>query len=170
MAGGKRNKKKLARKKANANGKYVPPVNASSSAKSVPSAATNSDSYREMLVRWTAREIDVVPSDDDGRRWELSSKETVELLKFLDDLTGKTWGQCEGEVSGRHKRNHDHAITDLSDIAQDRLRQLDENEERVFRFRLSGKCRLWGFRSGDLFRVLWYDPEHKVYTVEKRYT
>lgn len=166
----KREKKKLARQQNNAGGKYVPPVSPVANGKTVPSTATDSGAYRGELVRWTAREIDDVNGAKDGRRWDLNASETMELLKFLDELTGKTWGECENETAGGHKRHHDHAITDLTPVAQERLRQLDENEERIFRFRLKGKCRLWGFRSGTLFRVLWYDPEHAVYPVSKRHT
>ena len=100
----------------------------------------------------------------------MNAKETIELLKFLDELTGKTWRECETEMSGGRRRNHEHLVTELSEAAQERLRKLDDGEERVFRFQLSGKRRLWGFRSGELFRILWYDPEHKVYPVKKRHT
>ncbi|MBC3185082.1 hypothetical protein H7347_00545 [Corynebacterium sp. zg-331] len=92
------------------------------------------------------------------------------LLKFLDDVSGKTWQECENETSGRHKRNHYHDVTDLADDARRRLQYLDDSEEQVFRFRLDGTGRLWGVRSGDLFRILWYDPEHAVYPVGKRHT
>ncbi len=165
-----RQKKKLARQQNNAGGKYVPPVNPAAGDKTVPPTATNSGAYKREFVRWTAREIDDVSGAKDGRRWDLDASETMELLKFLDELTGKTWGEWEGDRASGHKRHHDHPVTDLTPVAQERLRQLDENEERIFRFRLKGKCRLWGFRSGNLFRILWYDPEHSVYPVSKRHT
>lgn len=168
MGGGKRKNKKLARKQNNAGGKYVPKPNPVSDNKAVPVAATEGGDYRELYVRWTAREIDRLAND--GRRWDLNAKETIELLKFLDELTNRTWGEWESERTDGRKRHHDHAITDLNSEAQDRLQELEMNEERIFRFRLSGPCRLWGFRSGALFRVLWYDPEHAVYPVSKRHT
>lgn len=28
--------------------------------------------------------------------------------------------------------------------------------------KVSGKSRVWGFREGDAFQLVWYDPEHKV--------
>ncbi|MDK8636685.1 hypothetical protein QP866_02440 [Corynebacterium imitans] len=54
--------------------------------------------------------------------------------------------------------------------AEKRLSELPAVEERLFRFRLSGEARLWGFRSGALFRILWYDPEHQVSPVSLRNT
>lgn len=173
MGGGKRNKKKLARQQNNAGGKYVPLVSPVDNDKTVPATATSDESYREKLVRWTVSELDE-NSGIDGCRWELSSKETKELLTFLDNVSKKTWKECLAEtvMSGRRKRprNHDHTVSEIEKAAQARISQLPEAEERVFRFRLASEVRLWGFRSGDLFRVLWYDPEHSVYPVSKRNT
>lgn len=71
-------------------------------------------------------------------RWDLSTSETEELLKFLENLSQKTWKESEAEVAGGHRRNHDHAVTDLVSSAQKRLRQLNQPEERIYRFRMSG--------------------------------
>lgn len=168
--GGKRAGKKLARQNNNAKAKSVPGVQAVKRGKHVPVGALDSDSYLDEHVRWTAREIDEVPGEIKKLRWDLKAKEAVELLKFLEEISGKTWRECWNEMSDGHKRNHDHAVSDLPKEAQARLQQLDDGEERVFRFRLTGSCRLWGFRSGNLFRILWYDPNHRVYPVEKRHT
>lgn len=166
--GSKRREKKLARQQNNAGGKYVPPVRPVANNKAVPFIATADESYREKLVRWTVSELDD-NSGIEGCRWNLTSKEAIELLTFLDTVSKKTWKECLAEtvMSGGKKRarNHDHEVSELGKAAQNRIKQLSEAEERIFRFRLSNKTRLWGFRSGDLFRVLWYDPEHKVYPV-----
>lgn len=173
MGRGNRKQKKLARQQNNASGKYVPTVSPAANGKTVPDTATRDQSYREKLVRWTVSELDE-NSGIDGCRWELSSKETKELLTFLDDVSKKTWKECltETVMSGRKKRprNHDHTVSEIGKAAQARISQLPEAEERIFRFRLASEVRLWGFRSGDLFRVLWYDPEHSVYPVSKRKT
>ena len=169
MGSKKRKKKKLARQQNNAGGKHVPPFSPIANGKAVPSAATGEESYREKLVRWTVSELDD-NSGIEGCRWELSSKETKELLTFLDTVFKKTWKECltETVMSGKKKRarNHDHDVSTLGKDAQARIRQLPEAEERIFRFRLSNETRLWGFRSDDLFRVLWYDPEHQVYPLD----
>lgn len=36
----------------------------------------------------------------------------------------------------------------------------------IFRFRLSGEKRLWGFRKGATFHAVLWDPEHKVFPTE----
>ena len=43
--------------------------------------------------------------------------------------------------------------------------ELDDFSTDLFRFRLSGKERLYGFRieAEAMFYMLWYDPHHKIY-------
>ena len=195
MGGGKRSRKKLARQQNNFGGKRVPHLSPVASDKSAPSEATQS-AWREMPVRWTVAELDIPPGES-LCLWSLEAKETKELLTFLESISRKTWKECLAEtvMSGRKKqprnhdqhvstlsinfsssisassaRNHDQHVSTLSINAQKRIQALPSAEERVFRFRLSGETRLWGFRSGDLFRVLWYDPHHAVCPVEKRNT
>lgn len=110
MGSGKRKKKKLARQRNNSGGKHLPRVVVTADNKEVPASATQDESYKKELVRWTARETDEVPGMGDGCRWDLSANETVELLKFLDDLTKKTWAECENEGAKGHRRNHYHSI------------------------------------------------------------
>ncbi len=150
--------------------KRIPSVSAAADKKAVPRSAVNTDSYQKSTVRWTVSDLDNDPGATDGRRWNLNADELIELLRFLEALEKKTWRECEQETAGGHRRNHYHDIADLSRQAQKRLEKIPDSEDRVFRFRLKGKCRLWGFRSGDLFRILWYDPEHAVYPVGKRHT
>ncbi|KAB1504359.1 hypothetical protein F7230_04585 [Corynebacterium sp. 320] len=170
MTSRKHKNKNKAHKRNNSGGKHISPYAPAAIDRSIPDSIIDSGSYKSKHVQWTAREIDDVDDLTDGLSWELSSNEAMELLKFLDELRGKTWNQCENESSNGRRRNHDHAINELPSEFQKRLNKLDENEERIFRFRLSGKCRLWGFRSGALFRILWYDREHSVYPVSKRHT
>jgi hypothetical protein len=32
----------------------------------------------------------------------------------------------------------------------------------LYHIKISGKSRVWGFREGDSFQLVWFDPEHKV--------
>ena len=60
------------------------------------------------------------------------------------------------------------ASTRSSLEAQKRLTDLhlDETFEDLFRFRVGGKKRLWGFEVDGVFHVLWWDAEHQVYPTE----
>jgi hypothetical protein len=36
----------------------------------------------------------------------------------------------------------------------------------MFRFRVAGGKRLWGFRNGRVFHAIWWDPDHAVYPTD----
>ena len=100
---------------------------------------------------------------------KLTLEDAHALHTFFHDCGCKTWQTlCSETVKGLAK-HHAQSIGTLEKEAQDRLKalKLDDLDE-LFRFRLTGTRRLWGFRGdGDEFFVLWWDPDHNVYIVEK---
>jgi hypothetical protein len=59
----------------------------------------------------------------------------------------------------------------LKKVARDRLDQLKLDDiEELFEIRLSGKGRIWGTMTGPIFNLLWWDPNHEAYEVEKKHT
>ncbi|MDX6649080.1 MAG: hypothetical protein QOJ97_1031 [Solirubrobacteraceae bacterium] len=95
-----------------------------------------------------------------------------ELLDFLCDMGRLKWNDIESQETGTRKRrrkHHSQSIGSLDTAAQAdlRKRKLDETfGDEMFRFRLSGKSRLWGFRAKRVFHVIWWDPDHQVYPTE----
>jgi hypothetical protein len=53
---------------------------------------------------------------------------------------------------------------------RDRLIELEHDDEDIACLRLSGTGRLWGFRRGRYFHVLWWDPDHQVWPSRKKHT
>ncbi|WP_343932276.1 hypothetical protein [Nesterenkonia lutea] len=101
----------------------------------------------------------------------MDTKRTIELLKFLEECGKKTWGEIEQETSGGHRKHHGQPLDSLCAEARERLRAqglTEDSEEELFRFRLTGPGRLWGFKSGSLFKLIWWDENHQVYPLEKR--
>lgn len=172
MAGAKRKQKKARKQQVNARHKAVPHLHATPAGKHVPSSATTAVEVNNARVRWTCHQMDIVECKEDGRRWSLSAKEAETILRFLTDLGQKTWGQVMAEKDSYNRpMNHAHPIGELAKPARRRLEELyEDSEEYLFRFRLGGAQRLWGIRSGDTFRVLWWDPDHQVYPVGKKNT
>lgn len=175
MAGARRAAKKAKRAEANHAAKAIPdPTPSRAGWKAVPSSAALSAGSNDEKFRWSVREADRNVSDDDSCdwTWELPANETFRLLDFLEETSHKTWGELLADRTGgrsRHKKHHAHSVDNLPRRAVDRLRRtgfLDRGEEEMFRFRLDGKGRLWGYRSGSLFRVVWWDAEHRVYPTE----
>jgi hypothetical protein len=55
--------------------------------------------------------------------------------------------------------------------ATDRLLTLDcDDMDRISRLQLDGKRRLYGFRRGDRFYALWWDPEHVIWPSTLKHT
>lgn len=122
-------------------------------------------------MREADREVTVDDSCDWD--WELPTSDAFRLLDFLEESSQRTWGELLSDRTGgnsRHKKHHAHRVDSLPRPATDRLKKLgfiDRGEEQLFRFRIDGKGRLWGYRSGALFRVVWWDAEHRVYPTER---
>jgi hypothetical protein len=96
------------------------------------------------------------------------------LVDFICEMAKLTWAEIEaqrvGTKDGYLKRNHSQEIKRLTADARADLikRQLPEwFDDTMFRFRVSGEQRLWGFRKGHVFHIIWWDPHHKVYPTEK---
>lgn len=100
----------------------------------------------------------------------------AELINRFCEFAALTWGDIERQRTGgksRHRKHHGIEVSSLVPDAQSDLmkRQLTERfGDSIFRFRFGGEQRLWGFRSGATFHVVWWDPDHEVCKNEKRHT
>ncbi len=91
----------------------------------------------------------------------LSGNELVELLKHMANFESMTIRELfyMGDEPGKH-----YAVDALPAEALARLVQLRrEDETALARLRTAAKRRLYGFLRDNVFHVLWWDPEHKVY-------
>ena len=98
----------------------------------------------------------------DNRRWSDSSYEEdpfLDVAECLKNYESMTWA----EIESNKKRDHAVLLNQLVNEARIRLRQLKQDDiDRLWRFRFSGEKRIWGIRDGKVFKVLWWDPQHKV--------
>jgi hypothetical protein len=108
-------------------------------------------------------------ADRDGK-WRCSlslfcEKGVKDVVRKLYAFDGMTWSDLKG------KNHHDIPIHKISREAQKRLVEIKKDDsDNLFSLRLSNKERLWGIREGNVFSVLWWDPEHTVYPCEKKNT
>ena len=78
-----------------------------------------------------------------------------------------TWSEIDRLNTGTgHKMHHSMPTSGLAEEAQNRLIEIERYDDDIFRFRLGGKPRLWGFRVVADFQILWFDPEHEIYPVD----
>lgn len=87
------------------------------------------------------------------------------LEPFLKNYHNQfTWPQIEGQKTQGRKKHVSYPPGTIVKEARDRLIELkkDDLEEFIFRFRISGKQRLYGFRLDDIFYCVWFDRSHKI--------
>lgn len=90
-----------------------------------------------------------------------------QLLRKMDDWASMRWG----EIDNNKKHYHMTGLDGLCSEAVDRLRYLEfADGDRLACLRFSSTQRLWGVRDADRFRILWWDPEHRVYPSRKKHT
>jgi hypothetical protein len=95
--------------------------------------------------------------------------DAAEIINFLCEMAQLTWREIEGQQASGHKRHHSQPVASINADARAHIgrQRLDEVfGDAIFRFRLSGQKRLWGFRKARVFHVLWWDHEHRVYETE----
>lgn len=70
-----------------------------------------------------------------------------------------------------NRNNHEVSVSEVCKDARKRLMYLNLDDiETLVSLRLTGKQRVWGIRVENIFKVLWWDPEHKVYPSKLKHT
>lgn len=88
-----------------------------------------------------------------------------EIIPKLQNYETMTWGEIEG------KDSHFIGVGKCSKEARKRLEELELDDlEELFSLRMSGRRRIWGRLQSSIFDILWWDPEHQVYPIEKKHT
>lgn len=101
-------------------------------------------------------------SNADTDMWAFSQEHTgnliwTEILPKLQGFETQTWS----EILVTHKKqNHSLDLKDLNKAAQDRLATKYIEAESLISLRLSGKQRIYGYMTGRVFNILWYDDDH----------
>jgi hypothetical protein len=79
-----------------------------------------------------------------------------------------TWREI---LTDGRKQNHFIGVWQICMDAQRRLEDLGYGDlKRILSLRLSARERIWGVMEAGVLAVLWWDPDHTVYPVGKRYT
>lgn len=98
----------------------------------------------------------------DQEMWAFSQEHIGELiwseiLPRLRALETQTWGEI---LVRDKKQNHSLNLVDLNKAAQDRLAARYIEAESLISLRVTGNHRLYGYMSGRVFNILWYDDDH----------
>lgn len=92
---------------------------------------------------------------------------TEEIQPPMQHLSSLTWAAIDRLASGSgHKMHHSHEITQLVEEAQRRWLELGLEEwDSVFRFRMGGTKRAWGYVVQAHFHMVWWERHHRIYPV-----
>ena len=79
------------------------------------------------------------------------------VLERVRNFETMTWGEIEGN------RHHSIQKDILSKDAKDRLVKIKLGDiDEVFSLAIDGRKRVIGIRERDVFKFLWWDPDHRV--------
>ena len=115
----------------------------------------NPSQYYSQPPAWTF-------ANSDQDMWAFS-KEHVgeviwkEIIPRLRALETQTWSEI---LVRDKKQNHSLDLNDLNRVAQDRLITRYIEAESLISLRVTGTHRLYGYMTGRVFNILWYDDEH----------
>lgn len=99
---------------------------------------------------------------------DIGAGKLLEVRAKLRDFESMTWHEI---LVAARDRNHAVVIEKLCKEARDRLEEIGQSDiDELVSLRLSGPERVWGIRSGNVFRVLWWDPAHAVCPSPKKHT
>lgn len=147
-------------------------MNTKRAKKSVPSkqALKSSAGKAPRLIPGTQRSVD----DHVAWRFELICGEpcfgwdtlTADDHKCLNEWLAIFEGMTLGELfnnSGRPGKTYrnPHEIPNVE--ARGRFLDRYDDEDEIHRLRCDGEHRIYGFRRGNVFLVLWWDPNHEVW-------
>ncbi len=92
-----------------------------------------------------------------------------EILPKLKVFKSMTWAEIKRQTysgkKGRRKTNHHFVDTErLPNNAKQRLIHLKlDDHDQLFSLRLNSRIRIYGIVVGHVFRIVWYDPDHRLY-------
>ena len=105
---------------------------------------------------------------DYGGTWgwqNFNNRELRELIPKIIDFSGLNFSELG------HQRSHFVNLNDLVKEAQERLREIKEEDiEKLFSLRLDGKKRIWCIAEGNVLQILWWDSKHEVCPSHKKHT
>ncbi|MBA4549241.1 hypothetical protein H1R82_10585 [Thermoactinomyces intermedius] len=89
--------------------------------------------------------------------WDLSKPELMRLMDFFKQAERLTWG----EIIKQRKRGLRYDSRSTNEIKYKLPDDLSE-DLTLIHLAMSGRGRVWGFRDGRIFHVIWFDKDHKV--------
>lgn len=84
------------------------------------------------------------------------------IIPKMKSFETMRWGDVIG--MGPRKPFHSTPTAGLCPRAQKRLRKINmDDTDSLFSVKFGSRERMWGIKTGNTLKILWWDPEHEVY-------
>lgn len=118
----------------------------------------NPDSIMQEHPVWRLADCDV----DESGIWSFYKERLKDvfwdvIFPSLRQFESMTWSDIF--IKGK-KSNHGIDPNELNKCARERLIELRVEAEAIHSLRLGGKIRLYGYMTGAVYNILWYDDDH----------
>lgn len=142
--------------------KFSPPYKEPRTEKTNKDRSESASNYNPV---WQFQQIDL---NHPTWGWKCLKGDIVdEVFNKLKNYETMLWK----EIHANKDKNHHVSLDKLCKAAQDRLQELKlDDEDTLYRLRLTGTQRVWGVLRGHVFQILWWDPDHTVCPSPKKHT
>lgn len=130
-----------------------------------PKIASDPQAYYQNNPAWRISRMEFV----DPFGWHILDVDKVLYIQQkLIGFESMTWREI---LVDSRKQNHTVPVESLGKQARDRLTEIDLDDlDELTSLLLSGAERVWGIIDQGIMTLLWWDPDHQVYPVEKKNT
>jgi hypothetical protein len=120
--------------------------------------------FNAMHPAWHVARIDFIHPDDWKSVHQLDANTLERIRQRLASFETMTWKQIIGNDS------HPIEVHKLCKGAKQRLENRQIDASTLVSLRCTATARIWGIRRENVLSLLWWDPNHQVYPVEKKNT
>jgi len=100
--------------------------------------------------------------------WKIDANKMLEIRQTLSNYESMNWREI---LQNHNSGCHSIPTSKICKEAQVRLVELRQDDtDDLISLRKTGKERIWGIKDRDVLKILWWDPNHEVYPVEKKNT
>ncbi len=103
---------------------------------------------------------------DTGGEWACTLSNVAQLMPRLREYERLRWWEV---LSMPH--NHPMPLDRIAPAAHKRLEKMSlADHPQLYQLKISnggGKQRLWGIRRENVFQILWWDPNHTVFPMDR---
>ncbi|WP_164929408.1 hypothetical protein [Gloeobacter violaceus] len=142
-----------------------PKITEKPSSAKTPRFGNDPDEFYTLSPAWRLSKLEMV----EPFGWHKVDGATLASIRSkLASFESMTWKEILCDAS---TKNHFIGVDRLCLEARQRLEEIKQGDiDQLMSLRLGGKQRVWGIVDQGIMTVLWWDPDHKVYPVNKKHT